>query len=47
LDGSYTTGFLKKERDRIEERMEKFLMEIDEIDAVEQDIDISGISYAP
>ena len=39
MDRSYTRAYLEKGQDRIDERIEKYLHDMDENDAVEEDID--------
>lgn len=41
MDRSYTKEYLKKQQNRIDEKIEKYLREMDENDAIEQDIDRS------
>ncbi len=39
MDRSYTRAYLEKGQDRIDERIEKYLHDMDENDAIEEDID--------
>ncbi|MCL4333658.1 MAG: transposase [Candidatus Thermoplasmatota archaeon] len=46
MDRSYTREYLKKERDRVDERIEKYFREMDENDAMEEDVDKEKIKKA-
>lgn len=46
MDRSYTKEYLKKQQDRIDKKIEKYLREMDDNDAIEQDIDRSKIREA-
>ena len=46
MDRSYTRAYLEKGQDRIDERIEKYLHDMDENDAIEEDIDREKISRA-
>ena len=46
MDRSYTRAYLKREQDRIDERIEKYLYDMDENDAIEEDTDKEKIRKA-
>ncbi len=46
MDRSYTRVYVKKEHDRIDERIEKYLREMNQNDAIEDDIDRKKIRWA-